>query len=107
MVFPPNMKDLVSFANITAVGAAYRDFLISMDGWKMTGHRFRIDSSDFRRKLSQETLKSTFVMISGFLEKSLQHKMVPGDPSCLQIDPRWSLDAPWVLLDPLEIKKKQ
>jgi len=55
MVFPPNMKDLVSFANITAVGAAYRDFLISMDGWKMTGHRFRIDSSDFRRKLSQET----------------------------------------------------
>ena len=30
--------------------------------------------------------------------------MIPGDPSCLQIDPRWSLDAPWVLPDPLKIK---
>ena len=35
----------------------------------------------------------------GFLEKSLQQKIVHADPSCLQIDPRWSLDAPWVLLD--------
>ena len=61
---------------------------------------------DFRRKLSRETPESRFFMIFGFLEKSLQHKMVPGDPSCLQIDPRWSLDAPWVLLDPPKIKLK-
>ena len=45
-------------------------------------------------------------MIWGFLEKSLQHKMVPGDASCLQIDPRLSLDAPWVLLDPPKMKLK-
>ena len=32
--------------------------------------------------------------------------MVLGDPSCLQIDPRWSLDAPWVLLDAPTIKYK-
>ena len=38
-------------------------------------------------------------MILRFLEESLQHNMIHGDHSCLQIDPRWSLDAPWVLLD--------
>ena len=30
--------------------------------------------------------------------------MVPGNPRCAQIDPLWSLDAPWVLLDAPKIK---
>jgi hypothetical protein len=30
--------------------------------------------------------------------------MVLGDPSCLQIDPRWSLDVRWVLLDAAKIQ---
>ena len=53
-------------------------------------------------RISQNSVKGNgrklFVHDLGFLEKSLQHKMVHGDPSFLQIDPRWSLDAPWVLL---------
>ena len=32
--------------------------------------------------------------------------MGPGDPSCLQIYPRWSLDAPRVLLDPFKRNEK-
>jgi hypothetical protein len=51
------------------------------------------------------TGKIVFVK-SGFFESSLQHRMVTGGPSCLQIDPRWSLDAPWVLLDATKIKLK-
>ena len=43
-------------------------------------------------------------MICGLLEKSLQDQVVPGDHSCLQIDPRWSLDAPWVLMDAPKMK---
>ena len=74
-----------------------------MDGWKMTGHRFRIDSSEFRRKLSRKHLKVDFAWFLDFLTSHYNTKWFP---SCLQIDPRWSLDAPWVLLDPLEIIQK-
>ena len=71
-----------------------------MDGWKMTGHRFRIDSTEFRRTVTGNTQQYIFHDF-GIFEKS---NMVIGDLSCLQIDPQWSLDAPWVLLDAPKIE---
>ena len=72
----------------------------------MTEHRFHIDSSDVRRKLSRETETNRFRDLGISWKVKNTCKMVPGDPSCLQIDPRWSLDVPWVLMDPLKIKWK-
>ena len=43
----------------------------------MTGQRFRIDSLEFRRKLSLETLKSRIFLIWGFLENSLKGRIPP------------------------------
>ena len=56
----------------------------------MTGPRFRIDSTDFRGRLSQETITSRFSMIFGFLAKSLIDK-------CLQNVPKLILGGPWML----------
>ena len=54
------------------------DLLIhKSNGWEVTERRFRIDSTEFRRKLSQETLKSQFVMNFGFLGKSLEDRTPP------------------------------
>jgi len=50
----------------------------------MTGGPLRIDSPDFRRKLSRDTLPKSISMICGFLEKSLHHR----------IRPKWSLEIP-------------
>ena len=45
------------------------DFPINKtDGWEVTGPGFRIDSSEFRRKRSRETLTSRIFMISKILE---------------------------------------
>ena len=48
----------------------------------MTGHRLRTDCREFRRKLSRETLD--FHDFSGFLEKSLHHR----------VPPTWFLETP-------------
>jgi hypothetical protein len=94
--FPGNAVLLCHFLyNMTAAAAVYREFLIQTDSWKMTGHRFRIDCSDFRRKLSRETLEKLMIMILGFLGQSLHHRTPPKlSLGCLQTDPGSSLDAP-------------
>ena len=66
----------------------------------MTANRYRIDSSDFRRTPSRETLKHNFLDFFDFLKVTSDTSAQNGP---LQIDLRCSLDAPWVLLDPLKI----
>ena len=71
-------------------------FDIYMDGWEMTGRRFRIDYQDVRRKQLPEKHEIRYLLNSGVLASSLKHKP-PHMPQFVY--PRWSLDAPWVLLD--------
>jgi hypothetical protein len=91
---------------MTAAAAVYREFLIHTDSWKMTGPRFRIDCSDFRRKLSRETLEKLMIMILGFLGQSLHHRTPPKlSLGCLQTDPGSSLDAPKINSQTAQIRK--
>ena len=58
---------------------AWTFLLIETDGWKVTGRRFCIDSTEFRRKLSQEALRKPLeYSITLSPKRSL---MTPGAPN--------------------------
>ena len=73
----------------------------------MTGHRFRIDSLEFRRKLSRETLKNWILDLGISWKVTWRQnafKMILGGPSCLQTDPWWSMVPPKIKIKTIEFQ---
>ena len=72
-----------------------------LEGLERTRNNTRVEWAEFRRKLPWERYEKSIFQVFWMSRKvtSSQNtlEMVPGNPSCLQSDPRWSLDAPWVL----------
>ena len=74
------------------------------DGWELSGERLRIGSSEFRRKLSQETFEKVIVHNLGNPGKSLYHRIPPKlsleTPAASKLMLGGPGEAPWALPDP-------